>query len=1259
MKPPIHQRMLRNAFRTLLVIAGAAVVHAAPATLVSDSIIDPLAHNFPTVTFSVPTVHGVTFQQDGITTYKGWQYAAYYQGNTSNSSGRVALGRRKLPDGAWQTLVLNDYLFTNVDSHNDVVLGICAGDGTIHLSFDHHVHPLRYRVSVPGLANDPEGTAWNAAQFGPITDKLIPTGASMTAVTYPRFIPTPAGKLLFTYRFGSSGGGEEILYEYDGLNGAWSLVGRYTSKSGSYTGTFASGNDRNGYFDNTLFDANGRLHATWCWRETPDASSNHDLLYAYSDDVGRTWKNQLGATIAVSGSSYISINSPGTIAWPIPQRRNYINNSAMTVDSAGRVHVVAWQLPSALPDQTTFSTSLTSNSRFIHYWRGTDGTWRRNETNLTGTRAKLAADADGRLFLMYGNSVNIQIATANPAADSEATPSSSWNDWSTMTLSGALPAGRANAVNIIHDTPRWEQDRILSIYAQETNISGTGPTPLHVLDYHVSKAPVLPTPLNGADIIGITPLLSWTAGQEAVQHDIYLGTEEAAITSATPASPSYLGRQGTTSISPGTLLPDTTYYWRVDSVDAQSTITPGKLWSFQSGNLRPILLPGNSSRGPGTSATFRATLTLPAVTNTEVTLYWGESDGGETIGNWQHAVPLGALTEGPVETTISSTSSNAVHFRFRASNIHGSSWSPSSAALPSLAPSIVLNSATRSYGGRASWNVSLDLKDPSLPDGEVILYYGTADGGTNPASWQQSASLGNQLPGSHQLALDAAPSAAFHYRFRLSTVHGTSWTAATTPLAAGTDLSTWKHSALLDLTGYAGSETLVDFPLLVRLSSTTVPGFDAAELLSPPFGDLRFSTEQGDMLSHQVETWNPTGTSSVWVKLPALAVGTKLRVWWGMENQSPPLPSATWSSFNGVWHLNQDLGFAMDSSPNNLTATPTAITNATSAIIPGAAAFNGTSSTTAIDNAPALNPNTISVEAWIRTTATGTVAIFNKDQTTLATNRVWQFRLNAGKPEFIVFNATTNATAASADSINDNNFHHVCGTWDGSQIRMYVNGILKGSTPLSGTLRGGQSNKAFIGRGENAAPAFFPGSIDEVRLSPVARSLDWVRATWDSQRPTATFISASPAQSPDLDADHLPDAWEIAWLGTIYGEDDSDHDGMADFLEYALGTNPASGAEPSPMTYLPSHNSIPGEFIYPQLAGGAGNIGTTYQSGGLTYRVEVSSDLITWHSGPAVIEWTNRRETLPGGMERVGVKVIDPTLSTASQIFHRVRVTAE
>jgi hypothetical protein len=50
---------------------------------------------------------------------------------------------------------------------------------------------------------------------------------------------------------------------------------------------------------------NGRLHLTWCWRDTPVASTCHDLCYAYSDDVGRTWFNNEGQAIAETGVSFL------------------------------------------------------------------------------------------------------------------------------------------------------------------------------------------------------------------------------------------------------------------------------------------------------------------------------------------------------------------------------------------------------------------------------------------------------------------------------------------------------------------------------------------------------------------------------------------------------------------------------------------------------------------------------------------------------------------------------------------------------------------------------------------------------------------------------------------------------------------------------------------------------------------------------------------------------------------------------------------
>ena len=52
-------------------------------------------------------------------------------------------------------------------------LGFSDGDGTLHLGFDQHDNPLRYRVSQPGIASLPSNTAWGPEIFGPTLVRLL------------------------------------------------------------------------------------------------------------------------------------------------------------------------------------------------------------------------------------------------------------------------------------------------------------------------------------------------------------------------------------------------------------------------------------------------------------------------------------------------------------------------------------------------------------------------------------------------------------------------------------------------------------------------------------------------------------------------------------------------------------------------------------------------------------------------------------------------------------------------------------------------------------------------------------------------------------------------------------------------------------------------------------------------------------------------------------------------------------------------------
>jgi len=93
-----------------------------------------------------------------------------------------------------------------------------------------------------------------------------------------------------------------------------------------------------------------------------------------------------------------------------------------------------------------------------------------------------------------------------------------------------------------------------------------------------------PRPFHGSmpDIEHVTPL-TWSAGDNAAQHDIYFGTDPGAVADADSSDTTgvYRGRRDPNSYTP----PDTiealqTYYWRIDEYNTDASISQGRLWYF-------------------------------------------------------------------------------------------------------------------------------------------------------------------------------------------------------------------------------------------------------------------------------------------------------------------------------------------------------------------------------------------------------------------------------------------------------------------------------------------------------------------------------------------------------------------------------------------------------------------------------------------------------------------------------------------------------
>ncbi|MHC4694527.1 MAG: alkaline phosphatase, partial [Planctomycetota bacterium] len=133
-----------------------------------------------------------------------------------------------------------------------------------------------------------------------------------------------------------------------------------------------------------------------------------------------------------------------------------------------------------------------------------------------------------------------------------------------------------------------------------------------------------PSPADGATGVDIEADLGWTAGAGAVSHDVYFGTS---------AAPAFVQNQSETTSDPGTLAPDTIYYWAIDERDSGGGVTPGVVWSF---TTAPV--PGQASNpSPADEATdVSLTVDLSWTAGSDATshdVYFGASDPPEFVQN--------------------------------------------------------------------------------------------------------------------------------------------------------------------------------------------------------------------------------------------------------------------------------------------------------------------------------------------------------------------------------------------------------------------------------------------------------------------------------------------------------------------------------------------------------------------------------------------------------------------------------------------------
>ncbi|MGW2486032.1 BNR repeat-containing protein [Streptomyces sp. NPDC001606] len=415
-------------------------------------------------------VNNNSFQKNGLLTYKGYQYAAWY-----TSTGNAVVGRRALSASSWSTVTLSHVLKAS-DSHNVISLGVSSSDGRLHLAMDSHSDGYFYVKSTAGLMDNPSATSWTSSAFGAVQTSL--DGLALTPqFTYPQFLSTPEGGLQLSYRAGISGNGRNALAEYDGST--WTALGEWTSSTGTYTSAHGSSTARNMYLHGIDYDVDGRLHAFFTWREQNAAVmcgsggiTNHDTGYVYSTDRGRTWRNDAGAPVATTGTSdTVAVTDGGLVVDPLGPDHSLMNQESQWTDSTGLPHALISYVPGRFGRFTTdYVADRTANGRAFHLRKNASGGWTKTEIPVplnSSQRTKLVLDKYDNAYavLPFG-----RIAAASR--------SSGYTDWTLLYDGSDLNAFG----EVVIDEWRVRYDHVLSFMYQEKS-SGTTPSALHVIDF--------------------------------------------------------------------------------------------------------------------------------------------------------------------------------------------------------------------------------------------------------------------------------------------------------------------------------------------------------------------------------------------------------------------------------------------------------------------------------------------------------------------------------------------------------------------------------------------------------------------------------------------------------------------------------------------------------------------------------------------------------------------------------------------------------
>ena len=336
----------------------------------------------------------------------------------------------------------------------------------------------------------------------------------------------------------------------------------------------------------------------------------------------------------------------------------------------------------------------------------------------------------------------------------------------------------------------------------------------------------------------------------------------------------------------------------------------------------------------------------------------------------------------------------------------------------------------------------------------------------------------------------------------------------------------------IDNTKVAADET--NFPVLLTQANLPSEMFDADGDYPAKNGgaDIRFSSDADgetelcfEIVNFVIDNDPANGTAEIHVKIQNLSgsVDTEIYVWYKNSAASAYGEGDTYgkhnvwdSNFKMVHHMSDETtSTILDSTSNSKDGTKKAANEPieTTGTIGKAQSYDG--SDDYIDTTLAGNlTSNATFEAIINLNAIdATQSILNCEVGGQKWPSYVLIVLNTNKAAFTFFkNSSTKQTVESITQLSTGTSYHLVGTYDGSNLRIYINGSEDNIASASGTPNNISNNYLIGGAEYNSSPYYRDppnGYLDEVRVSNVVRDANWISTQYQNQNSPSTFASAS------------------------------------------------------------------------------------------------------------------------------------------------------